>query len=533
MNRLIVLFIATIFSLEAIAQGTNRYVVFFKDKVNTPYSINQPEEFLSAKSIQRKGRIITQEDLPVTPAYISELKNNGALLIGTTKWLNAALIELDEVDLPSINSLSFVEQVEYVASGEKSVIGGRYSSGEELDDTYTSNEVLIQQKMLNVDVMHLDGYFGEGMLIAVLDGGFTNVDQISYFTHLYDNQQVQDVKNFVTNGLDVYDYSDHGTRIFSTMAALGANYKGIATKADYLLYVTEDSGEYRIEEYNWLLAAERADSIGVDIITTSLGYTYFDDPTMDYTHDDLDGKTAVITIAAEKAFERGIVVVTSAGNSGNKTWEKVTPPADGEHVLAIGSVDEFQVKSDFSSIGSINAKWTKPDLMAMGERTILIGQSGNLSTGNGTSFAAPQVASLVAGIWGKYPELSNIELTDIIRKSANRGGSPDDNYGYGIPSYQAFENFFQAITQSDFLNVYPNPILNDGFMRVKVRNPNAIDNLGLVIYTTSGKKIFESKESISWQNNPVLIDLNDLSKGIYIAKIITAEQIVTKRIIKQ
>lgn len=536
MNKWFALFIATIFSLGVTAQDTNRYMVFFKDKVNTPYSINLPEEFLSAKSIQRNGRIITDEDLPVTPTYISQLKNNGALIIGTTKWLNAALIELNEIDLSNIISLSFVEQIEYVAPGVKPTVGGRNSSDEETDETNTSNEVLIQQKMLCTDVMHADGYFGKGMLIAVLDGGFTNVDQISYFTHLFDNQQVQDVHNFVTNGIDVYDYSDHGTRVFSTMAAFGVDYEGIATKADYLLYVTEASGEYRIEEYNWLLAAERADSIGVDIITTSVGYTDFDDPTMDYTHDDLDGKTAVVTIAAEKAFERGIVVISSAGNSGNKTWEKVTPPADGENVLAIGSVDEVEMKSNFSSIGPINTAWTKPDLMAMGERTILIGGSGILTTGNGTSFSAPLVAGLVAGIWEKYPDLSNAELTDVIRKSSDRGSIPDDNYGYGIPSYHAFNNYYNTLNilpgQEGYLSIFPNPVV-DGILHLSVQDPDVVHEIRLVIYTTDGKKVVESDTSLTWASSPIQVNLHDLSKGVYILKIITPHQILTKRIIKQ
>ena len=508
-------------------------MVFFEDKNNTPYTVSHPQEYLSIKAIQRKGRVINAEDLPVTPDYIAKLKDNNALILGTTKWLNGALIELLETDLSTINSLDFVKQIEYVAPGMKPLIGGRQSSENDENDEEQIHSTLAQHDMLNSNLMHEDGFYGEGFLIAVMDGGFRGVDQASYFTHLYDNDQIIDVHNFVTNGTDIYSYSDHGTRAFSTIAASGADYEGISPKATFLLYVTEDtSSEYRIEEYNWLMAAERADSIGVDIISTSLGYTDFDDISMDYFHDDLDGNTAVITIAAEEAYSRGILVVASAGNSGNKNWRKVTPPADGEHILTVGSVTEFQVRSNFSSIGPITATWIKPDVMAMGQQTVLIGQSGTITTGTGTSFAAPQVASLAAGIWEKYPTLSNIELANIIRNSADRGGNPDNEYGYGIPSYSAFNNFYKTVTQTEFLNIFPNPIFDES-LQIQVKDPNAIDGLDLIIYTTDGKKVMETTRSVSWKNNPIQIPLNDLLRGTYIVKIITSEQIIVKRIVKR
>ncbi len=539
MSRLILISLSLLLSFGSIAQSTNRYMVFFKDKTGTPYSISQPEEFLTLKAIERKGRSVTEEDLPVTPTYITGLQDNNAIVVGTTNWLNGALIELVDTDLSTISNLAFVDHVEYVAPGGKPSVGGRRSIEEGVEGTEGSDEVLIQHSLLSADMMHADGYYGEGILVAVLDGGFINVDQISYFSHLYDNQQIQDIHNFATNGADVYDYSDHGTRVFSTMSASGTDYEGVAPSADYLLYVTEASGEYRVEEYNWLLAAERADSIGADIITTSVGYTDFDDPSMDYTHDDLDGETAIVTIAAEKAFERGIVVVSSAGNFGNKTWVKVSPPSDGEHVLAIGSVSGGETISNFSSLGDIVAGWIKPDLMAMGQQTVLIGQAGSLTTSTGTSFAAPQVAGLIAGIWEKYSDLSNVEIVDMIKSSADRAGNPDDSYGYGIPSYTAFSNIYEDVTstiggelQSESLRIFPNPVVDD-ILQISVNNPNIIDEIGLVIYTADGKKILETKKAVTWATNPVQMSMSTLSKGIYIIKIITTEQIVTKRVVKQ
>jgi subtilisin family serine protease len=521
-------------SLNGVAQNTNRYMVFFKDKADNNYSMTHPQEFLTSRAILRIGRSISEEDLPVTKDYLDQLSTNNATIIGTTKWLNGALAIINEVDLSEINDLSFVSRIEYVAPGTKPSVGGRVSSDYSEGDIEVYGEVLVQQSMLNTDMMNQDGFDGGSQLVAVLDGGFTNVDEIAYFSHLYESGQIVDVHNFVTTGKDIYDYSDHGTRVFSTIAASGSDYVGIATGADYLLYVTEASGEYRIEEYNWLMAAERADSIGVDIITTSVGYSYFDDASMDYAHDDLDGKTAIVTIAAEKAFERGIVVVSSAGNSGNRTWQKVTPPADGENILAIGSVGENQQRDRTSSIGPVVEDWTKPDLMAMGSRALIIGESGIISSGSGTSFAAPQVAGLIAGIHQKYPELSNIELIDIIRASADRASSPDNQYGNGIPSYLGFVNYYEQqknILSLSSMQITTNPITDD-VLRIKA-NPDLIDKIGVIVFTMDGKKVLTCTKELTWADNPVEIPVGSLSKGIYIMKIFSDEEIITSRVVKQ
>jgi len=530
MNRLVLIILSILVSFSGLAQSTKRYMVFFTDKDDTPYTIDQPQEYLTQKAINRKGRNVSTEDLPVTPFYISQLKDNNALIIGTTRWLNGALIQLLESDLPTIQALNFVKNTEYIAPNQKPTVGGRVGVEEDVEDAQIMNATLAQYNILKTNLMHEDGYYGEGVLIAVLDGGFKGVDTGAYFKHIFTDNQVMDVHNFVTGGKDVYDYSDHGTRVFSTISAQGDDYEGIATKANYLLYVTEAEFEYKIEEYNWLLAAERADSIGVDIISTSLGYSDFDDPTMDYTQDDLDGQTAVVTIAAEMAYERGIVVVTSAGNAGNRTWQKVTSPADGEHVLAIGSVNESLIKSTFSSVGPVNANWTKPDLMAMGQSTVLIDGAGSIITSSGTSFAAPQVAGLLAGIWEKYPNLTNDELLELARESADRAGNPDFSYGYGIPSYSAIENRYESLEQSDFLRIFPNPI-TDGILNINVKDPNVVDIVSLIIYASDGKKVLELSKSVNWQNNPVQISTDHLVQGIYMVKIDSEQQTVVKRIV--
>jgi subtilisin family serine protease len=508
-------------------------MVFFTDKDDTPYSIDQPQEFLTLKAIERNGRIVSFEDLPVTPDYIALLESNNALVLGTTNWLNGALIELPESDLTTIQGLYFVKNTEYVSPNERPAIGGR---DEMLEEEEEVEATLPQFDILNIDRMHEEGYYGEGVLIAVLDGGFEDVDTGGYFSHIFEGNQVIDGHNFVTGGPDIYDHSRHGTRVFSTIAALGDDYEGIATKSNYLLYVTEAEFEYRIEEYNWLLAAERADSLGVDIISTSVGYSSFDDPTMDYTHDDLDGQTAVVTIAAEMAYARGILVVKSAGNEGSNAWQKVTPPADGEHVLAIGSVNESLVIAATSSLGPVNASWTKPDLMAMGQSTVMIGGAGTIVTRSGTSYTAPQVAGLLAGVWEKYPELTNDELRNLVLNTADRAGNPDFSYGYGVPSYSAMVNqvvsSFQVDQpdQLDFMHVYPNPVTGD-IIHIDIKDPNTVDMVGVALYAADGKKVIEVSESVSWGNNPIQLSIGDLLQGIYILKIASDEHTLVKRIV--
>jgi len=528
MNKQYLLIFILLYAVNGFAQ--DRYAVFFKDKVGSPFSINEPEQFLSYNAIVRTGRKVTNEDLPVTPSYLVSLRNAGAEIIGTTKWLNGAIIELNETDLTSVMGLPFVKNVQLVAFNGKPNTGGRTERMEE-EEVIPS---LPQNDMLNSFQMNAEGYHGEGKLIAVLDGGFEGVNINSYFSHIYDEGKLLDAYNFVTNDVEIYgDESNHGTRVFSTIAALGDDYAGIATGAHYVLYVTEDVGsEYRIEEYNWLMAAERADSAGVDIITSSVGYSDFDDASMDYTHEDLDGRTAVITQAAEMAYERGMIVINSAGNSGNSSWQKVTPPADGEHVLAIGSVGADLSRSSFSSIGPVAEEWIKPDLMAMGGRTVLINDTG-LVNSSGTSFAAPQVAGLVAGIWGKYPKLANDLIVNILRESADRAGQPDFEYGYGIPSYTAFDNLYNQVAKRDFYNVYPNPVVDDQ-VYLEVIDPNIIENeVSIQLFTSDGKKLSEFNTTVSWGSNPISLSLKGLSKGVYLLKAISKDRTDVIPIMKQ
>ena len=323
----------------------SRYMVFYNDKIGTPYTINQPGEFLSARSITRRMNqsiSIDEKDLPVNPAYVGQVGQTGATVLYSSRWFNGSLVEATGTEISAIQSLDVVSSVEYVAPGKNGTGGGRSGDSKKNPSGRTSVDLTnqIQRSMLGHDEMAADGLEGSGVWIAVLDGGFSGVNSAAPFNHLIVNDQIKDTFNFAYSSNSVFAYSNHGTEVLSTMAGVAANYRGGTPDATYLLYVTEyGPTEFRVEEYLWALGAERADSVGADIISSSLGYSEFDDPTMDYAYGDLDGEHAIVSKAATLAFERGMVVVNSAGNHfTGSAWSRITPPAD-----ATGFADQRKI----------------------------------------------------------------------------------------------------------------------------------------------------------------------------------------------
>ncbi|MEQ9423562.1 MAG: S8 family serine peptidase [Cyclobacteriaceae bacterium] len=504
-SRLIViLFLAISFQLEA---GVNRYIVFFIDKANSEFSVNRPEEFLSTKAIQRRerqGLLITESDLPVNSSYITQLADLEADVFHSSKWMNAVLVQVDEAVISDISALSFVKKVQYVAPNEKLL---KNAENEESDTQFNkrprnSKSTAAQNELLSVDEMHELGFDGDNITIAVFDGGFQKVNEISYFEHIFSENRMVATYDFVTNSSNVYRYDDHGTRVFSAISGFFEDsFTGTAPDANFVLCVTEDVGtEFKIEEYNWLFAAEYADSLGVDIISTSLGYNIFDDRTMDYEHDDLDGQTAVITQAANMAAEKGILLVVSAGNEGNNSWGTLTPPADSEFVLTVGSVTSSGDLSSFSSLGPTADDRIKPDVVALGSGVSLIGSSGSIITSNGTSFSAPLVAGLAAGIWQAKPELTNLELIDIIRMTASRASAPDNSFGYGVPDFISATQE-QVLSVDDILKerikVYPNPFRGTKIY-IDLNSRFTENGLTISLYDLAGNLLTQG----SYQNVP-------------------------------
>ncbi|MEJ0054391.1 MAG: S8 family peptidase [Bacteroidota bacterium] len=513
---------------------SNRYVVFFKDKNNTPYSLSNPEAFLSTKSINRRdhSRIaVTEDDLPVNPSYVSQVKAAGAKTFFRSKWMNAVLVEASPAVIAVIVNLPIVSKIQFVAPGTK-LIGGRTKELKIRNSADSPAATRTQLEMLGLDSMHSEGYYGEGITVSVFDSGFPGVNVAQAFQPIFTENRLKMTTDFVANSGNVYQYNQHGTEVFSIIAAQLTNaFEGGAFKASYILFVTEDvSSEYKIEEYNWLFAAEKADSAGTDVIQSSLGYNTFDDASMNYTVANLDGKTAVISKAAAFARDRGIIVVVSAGNEGNNQWHFITPPADVEGVIATGSVNSSLVKSNFSSVGPTADGRTKPDVVALGQGTATILANGSVGSDTGTSLAAPLVTSLVTGLLQAYPQLTPAEIIQAIKLSASKGNSPGPMIGYGIPNYIAIKNYLESNQSGDEVFIYPNPAastLNLAFKKI----PEGI--VDLTFYDSQGKLLANPDfSSLDWQNNPVTISLSNLVAGTYLMKVKTASIIKTFRFVK-
>lgn len=525
MNRVLALLLA-LFALPAMAQ-THRYMVFFSDKVGTPHAIASPSTFLSVRAVERRAKAqatVNDADLPVVPSYVTQVRATGAKAFFTSRWMNGVLVEATGAQLTAIQALPFVASTEYVAPNQQ-LQGGR--RGSKWISSTTAAATDVQLSMLSLDSMHVDGYEGAGVMVAVLDAGFPGVTSASGFQKLRDENRILLTEDFIQNSSNIYQYDQHGTNVLSIMAAEGPGFKGGAAKASYLLFVTEDAtDEYRIEEYNWLFAAERADSAGADIIQSSVGYTTFDDTSMDYAPADLNGSTAVISRAAGWARDRGIIVVASAGNLGATPWQFISPPADVDGILSVGAITSSGTRAGFSSVGPSSTGSVKPDVVALGTGVSVIGSDGNLATVSGTSAAAPLVSSLVAGLLEAYPTMNPLVLASDIRATASHAQTPNNETGYGIPAYLAVKNY---IERRYFATVFPNPVANTLWISI---GPS-VNPVNLSIFDSQGKEVFKAAApSISWSNRTGSLDVSELAAGLYIVHIVMDNGFGTFRFIK-
>lgn len=533
------------FAFVAKAQE-HRFVVFFEDKANSPYSLESPEAFLSARALERRQKQsipIVPSDLPVSPAYLDSLRKEGVPFYHKTKWFNGALVQTDSATIASLLTKPYVRGAVHVAPGTKlkdpfeATVEASTAGRFHMDDThlYAHDIVIEQNEMLGVPKMHGQGYRGEGMLIAVLDGGFMGVDAQEPFQHLRDENRIVAARNYVVNDDSVYQYSDHGTKALSTIAGfIPDKFIGTAPMASFILCVTEDvDREFRIEEYNWLFAAEFADSAGADIVSTSLGYSTFTDGSMNYTYEDMDGETSVITRAADIAASKGMVMVTSAGNEGNKQWKYISAPADGDSVLAVGALRSGQLaKTGFSSFGPTADGRIKPDVMALGEQVLTVNANGRLVRSNGTSFSAPLISGLVAGFWQANPDLTNMQVLDRIRKSGHRALAPNNEMGYGLSDFTRATNRTVLATPGSTpksFRVFPNPVSNELVIEVK---PNySYDDLAVYLYSSTGK-LLGQREPKGYHQDVITFDFHNILPGIYIINVVTSKTSEAVKVVK-
>ncbi len=512
-----------VFSATVAEAQINRYMVFFEDKDTASYLSADPETYLSTRAIERRGKqniSVTIQDFPVTKAYLSELTVSGASVFFTSKWMNGALIELDQSELTTIVTLDFVKEVEYVAPGSK--LGKNPVTPPEptsfLEPPGANSSSDFQLQIMNAHKMHEDGYKGEGMYIAVFDDGFEGVDLYNPFEALWSENRIIATKDFIRNTGNVFQFDDHGTAVFSTIGAVYTDvFSGTAPKANYILCVTEDvSSEYRIEEYNWLFAAEYVDSLGVDVINSSLGYSTFSDETMNYATTDMNGATTVVVKAANGLSERGVIVSVSAGNEGGGDWKYITSPGDALDALTVGSVKPDYTLSSFSSVGPTSDGRIKPDVCALGSQTSIVTGEGRISSGNGTSFASPQIAGLAAGIWQANPTWTSKQVMEAIRLSGSNSLSPDTATGFGIPNY-ALAVTGSTLSAADLvkndITVYPNPFSNNSFT-IDFKDFNAQGITTIKLIDANGKKQFQDRINLKSRQEPIEIKM-DGTTGIY------------------
>lgn len=451
-----------IFCIIFIASHTNgfsqfsRYIIQLKDKAGTPFLISNPSQFLTPRAIDRRKRYninIDESDLPVTAAYIDSIRLSGNVTILTvSKWFNQVCIQTtDATALNKINTFSFVKSSGPVAARFLNVIQPR---NKQLDavtekpfpavagrpqspaDFYNYGQSYPQVHLHNADFLHNHGFRGEGMQMAIMDAGFYHYQSLPTFDSIRNNNQVLETWDFVAGDASVNEDFAHGTNCLSTIAAnMPGVFIGTAPKTSFYLYRTEDiSSEYPIEEHNWAAAAERADSLGADVFSVSLGYTTFDNSIFDYTYANMDGNTTVIARAADQAAKKGIVVVTAAGNEGDNAWHYITTPADADSVLTVGAVDTSKQVANFSSFGPSADGQVKPDVAAVGFRAVVANaNTGAPSFGYGTSFACPIMAGVTTCLWQAFPEVNNMQIIDALRHSSDRFTTPDNRTGYGIP----------------------------------------------------------------------------------------------------
>jgi len=534
------------------AQYSNSYyLVSFNNKNNSNYSLTNPSAYLSERSIHRRlnAKIhLDSTDLPVNKRNLDSLLSYGAIINYTSKWLNAALVFIDDsTKLEAINKSSVVNNIQFLAprltTKKSSIKHNKYKARKSSISLNYNNIALAAEtfhriRMIELNQLINNGKTGQDIQIAVFDNGFKNANKLDAFSHLFGNGQVLGFKNFTTGGQDVFNSGVHGTYVLSTMGGYIENlFTGSALGADYYLFQTEDNRyELPIEEVNWLIAAEYADSLGVNIITSSLGYTTYDSAQYNHNQSELDGKTAIVSKAASYAAAKGILVFNSAGNSGKKPWHKISFPADADNILAVGSINKNYETSSFSSFGYSADGRVKPDITAIGEKAALISYLGDLVRGNGTSFSNPFMAGAAASLMSATGNTNAQQIRASIIQSSHQYLNPDSTQGYGIPNVYLASLLLNIetipeIKESLNFEVVPNPF-QDEFHILFNANSNA--KIDIEIFDNSGKLVFtRSSIQINEGNNFYSVrDLSNLSQGLYFASIIIEGNRITKKIMK-
>lgn len=490
-----------------------RHIIELTDKKGTIHALSNPQTFLSSEAIARRKHFniaIDSTDLPVSKVYLDSIAKAGKVeILNSSKWLNQVLIKTtDQAALNKISQFPFVKKRSPIANRPSTINEEKFI--ETVTETNVSQTIASTKattlnygnssKQVNIhegEFLHNKGFQGKGIKIAVLDAGFFKYQNIAAFDSLKINGQLKMTWDFVDNNPSVNEDDAHGMQCLSVLAAnLPGAFVGTAPAASYYLFRTEDvATEFPVEEQNWLAAAERADSIGVQMISSSLGYNTFDDARFNYTYADLNGKKTMITRGATMATNKGMIVMNSAGNSGNSAWKYLLAPSDAVDVLAVGAVNNLKQVAPFSSFGPSSDNRVKPDIASVGWNTFLISTNGTVAQANGTSFSNPNIAGLIACLWQAFPEFSNKEIIETVRKSSDRYNNPDARTGYGIPNMRLAYGMLEkesnirkakGLLKTDRLKVYPNPMTDEFTI---VYNGKTNGKLSLQLLSIEGKLI--------------------------------------------
>lgn len=533
------LFIITMSGFQSNAQ--TKHWVKFKNKNGTPYTLSNPAAYLTNKAIQRRTTYsisIDSTDLPVTPSYINQVENvPNTTVLFVSKWLNGAVVQISNASaLTAINSLSFVAGTNAVNRFKVVIPEMEQSPSSAFRETAVSSATFNyggarwQNNQIGVDCIHSQGYRGQGMTIAVLDAGFQNVNTNPVFDSVRNRGGILGTRDFVTGGTSVYEDDSHGAMVFSCMAALKpGTIIGSAPRANYWLLRTEDVGsETPSEEYNWIRGVEFSDSMGVDVVTTSLGYTTFDNNAQSHTYSQLNGKTINMSKVATMAARKGILVLNSAGNEGAGTWYYISAPADADSICTVGAVDSLASPASFSSNGPTADGRIKPDLVAGGYNAWVTYPGGFSGTANGTSFSCPILAGAMACYWQKHPQFNNIKVIDTLKKTASLALNPNNKKGWGVPNMC---NIIAGIKKTDSdlsdIEIYPVPCRD----KLTIFSGVHVGILTIEITDVQGKIL----KSIAAENRSPekAIDVSTLAPGLYILKLKSSSSTSIRKFIKE
>lgn len=547
------IYLILLFSISGFSQDEDA-IVYFTNKPNSAAFFANPSIELSARSLARRTTQnipLIFNDAPINLQYVTNIEAaNGVTVLAKSKWLNCVYVRGLQTDIVSLSSLAFVQNVKFLNASilnrnnkpkaekfikSKPVVN--INANQQPNSIFNYGQSFNQIHQMNGEILHQQNFTGNGKVIAVLDSGFPGVDTAQPFQRLINNNQILGGYDFVNDNNDYFSGHYHGTLVLSCMGGYTeGQLVGTAPDAKYYLYQTEDAesnapyDENPVEEAYWVEAAEEADRVGADVITSSLGYFGYTNTNYSHTYSDMIGDKNFASKGLNIAFSKGIICVVSAGNAGGDSEPHVGVPAEAITALAIGSVRADRIRSTFSSIGPSFDGRIKPDLMAQGSNSVLSYPDGTIGTNSGTSFSGPIFAGMITSFWQAVPTLTNQQVIDLVRQSADNFSTPNNQYGYGIPDFQlALANV--ALSSESFSNqniklfgIAPNPTNSS----IEISFPNEFNNATISLFTVLGQNI--SKLEID-NNNPKLNFIN-FNSGIYLYKIEAGNYSQTGKIIK-